>query len=226
METSLHRQLKSLYVTDPEQHEVRVDGYRIDAVDGELLIEIQYGSLGAIRTKIRRLVESYDVLVVKPLAARKQLLKRDVPAGPVVSQRYSPKKQTLWNLFEDLVHFVDVFPHPRLELDVLLTLQQEYRLPAERKRRVNRGYLIEDRLLSEVTGRIQLKTADDLVAMLPDELKQPKRTEPFTTGDLAGAAGINRWLAQKVGYCLRHCGAAEVVGKQGNSLLYELRQAA
>ena len=80
----------------------------------------------------------------------------------------------------------------------MLTLQQEYRLPAERKRRVNRGYLIEDRLLSEVTGRIQLKTADDLVAMLPDALKQPKRTEPFTTGDLAGAAGINRWLAQKV----------------------------
>jgi hypothetical protein len=226
MEHSIHRQLKSLYVTDPQQHEVRVDGYRIDAVDGKRLIEIQYGSLGAIRNKIRRLVKSHDVLVVKPLAARKQLLKRDVPDGPVVSKRLSPKKQTLWSLFDDLVHFVDVFPHPRLELEVLLTLQEEYRLPAERKRRVCRGYIVEDRLLAEVTGREMLRTVDDLVAMLPESIRPPARSEPFTTADLATAAGINRGLARKVAYCLRRCGAAEVVGKQGNAMLYELATAA
>ena len=158
MEHSIHRQLKSLYVTDTERHEVTVDGFRIDAVDEERLIEIQYGSLGAIRDKIRRLLRSHDVLVVKPLAERKQLLKRDVPEGPVVSTRKSPKKQTLWNLFDDLVHFVGVFPHPRLELEVLMTLQDEYRLPAEKKRRVSRGYIVEDRLLSEVTGRAMLRT--------------------------------------------------------------------
>ena len=226
MEHSIHRQLKSLYVTDPQQHEVRVDGYRIDAVDGKRLIEIQYGSLGAIRNKIRRLVKSHDVLVVKPLAVRKQLLKRDVPDGPVVSKRLSPKKQTLWSLFDDLVHFVDVFPHPRLELEVLLTLQEEYRLPAERKRRVCRGYIVEDRLLAEVTGREMLRTVDDLVAMLPESIRPPARSEPFTTADLAAAAGINRGLARKVAYCLRRCGAAEVVGKQGNAMLYELATAA
>ncbi|MBQ17629.1 MAG: hypothetical protein CMJ65_10935 [Planctomycetaceae bacterium] len=226
MEHSIHRQLKSLYVTDPQQHEVRVDGYRIDAVDGKRLIEIQYGSLGAIRNKIRRLVKSHDVLVVKPLAVRKQLLKRDVPDGPVVSKRLSPKKQTLWSLFDDLVHFVDVFPHPRLELEVLLTLQEEYRLPAERKRRVCRGYIVEDRLLAEVTGREMLRTVDDLVAMLPESIRPPARSEPFTTADLATAAGINRGLARKVAYCLRRCGAAEVVGKQGNAMLYELATAA
>ncbi|MEE3283010.1 MAG: hypothetical protein VX311_00385, partial [Planctomycetota bacterium] len=168
MEHSIHRQLKSLYVADPQLHEVRIDGYRIDAVDGERLIEIQYGSLGAIRNKIRRLLQSHDVLVVKPLAERKQLLKRDVPEGPVVSQRKSPKKQTLWNLFDDLVHFVDVFPHPRLELEVLMTLQDEYRLPADKKRRVCRGYVVEDRLLAEVTDRSMLRTVDDLMAMLPE----------------------------------------------------------
>ena len=188
MEHSIHRQLKSLYVTDSDQHEVRIDGYRIDAVDGKRLIEIQYGSLGAIRNKIRQLLNSHDVLVVKPLAARKQLLKRDVPDGPIVSKRLSPKKQTLWSLFDDLIHFVDVFPHPRLELEVLLTLQEEYRLPAERKRRVCRGYIVEDRLLAEVTGREMLRTVDDLVAMLPESIRPPARSEPFTTADLALAA--------------------------------------
>ena len=154
------------------------------------------------------------------------MLKRDVPDGPVVSKRLSPKKQTLWSLFDDLVHFVDVFPHPRLELEVLLTLQEEYRLPAERKRRVCRGYIVEDRLLAEVTGREMLRTVDDLVAMLPESIRPPARSEPFTTADLATAAGINRGLARKVAYCLRRCGAAEVVGKQGNAMLYELATAA
>ena len=222
MEHSIHRQLKSLYVTDTERHEVTVDGFRIDAVDEERLIEIQYGSLGAIRDKIRRLLRSHDVLVVKPLAERKQLLKRDVPEGPVVSTRKSPKKQTLWNLFDDLVHFVGVFPHPRLELEVLMTLQDEYRLPAEKKRRVSRGYIVEDRLLSEVTGRAMLRTVDDLLAMLPDAIRPPARTEPFGTADLAAAAGISRPLARKVAYCLRRCGLAQVVGKEGNAILYQL----
>ena len=222
MEHSIHRQLKSLYVTDTERHEVTVDGFRIDAVDEERLIEIQYGSLGAIRDKIRRLLRSHDVLVVKPLAERKQLLKRDVPEGPVVSTRKSPKKQTLWNLFDDLVHFVGVFPHPRLELEVLMTLQDEYRLPAEKKRRVSRGYILEDRLLSEVTGRAMLRTGDDLLAMLPDAIRPPERTEPFGTADLAAAAGISRPLARKVAYCLRRCGLAQVVGKEGNAILYQL----
>ena len=222
MEHSIHRQLKSLYVTDTERHEVTVDGFRIDAVDEERLIEIQYGSLGAIRDKIRRLLRSHDVLVVKPLAERKQLLKRDVPEGPVVSTRKSPKKQTLWNLFDDLVHFVGVFPHPRLELEVLMTLQDEYRLPAEKKRRVSRGYIVEDRLLSEVTGRAMLRTVDDLLAMLPDAIRPPERTAPFGTADLAAAAGISRPLARKVAYCLRRCGLAQVVGKEGNAILYQL----
>ncbi len=222
MEHSIHRQLKSLDVTDTERHEVTVDGFRIDAVDEERLIEIQYGSLGAIRDKIRRLLRSHDVLVVKPLAERKQLLKRDVPEGPVVATRKSPKKQTLWNLFDDLVHFVGVFPHPRLELEVLMTLQDEYRLPAEKKRRVSRGYIVEDRLLSEVTGRAMLRTVDDLLAMLPDAIRPPERTEPFGTADLAAAAGISRPLARKVAYCLRRCGLAQVVGKEGNAILYQL----
>ena len=222
MEHSIHRQLKSLYVTDEACHEVAIDGYRIDAVDEKRLIEIQYGPLGAIRPKIRRLLKSHDVLVVKPLAARKQLLKREVPEGPVVSSRKSPRKQTVWNLFDDLVHFVDVFPHPRLELEVLLTMQDEYRLPAEKKRWRSRGYVVEDRLLSEVTGRTSLKTVDDLLDLIPETVFPPWRTEPFTTADLAKAAGIRRPLARKVAYFLRRSGIVQVVGKEGNAILYEL----
>ena len=39
-------------------------------------------------------------------------------------------------------------------------------------------------------------------------------------GDLADAMGQPRWLAQKLAYCLRESGAAELCGKDGNALLY------
>ena len=58
------------------QCEVRLAGYRIDAVvDGEL-IEVQHGSLAAIRDKVHRLLEEHRVRVVKPIVARKMLVSR------------------------------------------------------------------------------------------------------------------------------------------------------
>ena len=57
METSLHRELKRLYAGDGARTEVVVERYRIDAVRDGQLIEIQHGSLAAIRDKIRRLVD-------------------------------------------------------------------------------------------------------------------------------------------------------------------------
>ena len=169
MENSLHRQLKALYCADAAQHEVQVDGYRIDAVDGDRLIEIQSSSLGAIRDKIRDLLTSHDVLVVKPLAARKYLVKRKRKRGRVTSSRYSPVRETIYHLFDDLVHFVTVFPHPRLTLEVLLVEQEEHRLPAPKRWYRSKGFRVEDRTLRSVQERRTLHDLDDVLALLPGE---------------------------------------------------------
>src|SRR5580693_7785764 len=84
METSLHRQLKALYCAEASSQEVRVDGYRIDAVVRGRLIEIQQGSLAALRDKVRTLLDNYDVTVVKPLVARKLLVRRKKAGGAVL----------------------------------------------------------------------------------------------------------------------------------------------
>ena len=73
METSLHRQLKDVYADPGARLEAPLGNYRIDVVrDGEL-IEIQHGSLAAIRDKVRDLLRDHRVLVVKPIVRRKQL---------------------------------------------------------------------------------------------------------------------------------------------------------
>ena len=80
METSLHRELKRIYAGDGARTEVRrSSSYRIDAVRDGRLIEIQHGSLAAIRDKIRRLLDAHRVLVVKPIVARKLLVKQTAP---------------------------------------------------------------------------------------------------------------------------------------------------
>ena len=216
METSLHRQLKGLYADSSDDQEVEVDGYRIDAIAGGQLIEIQFGSLGAIRGKVRHLLTEYEVCIVKPLADRKYLIKHDRSRSKVLSKRYSPARENFYHLFLDLVHFVDIFPHPRLTLEILLTEQEEHRIPQRRRRWRSRDYHVVDRTLRDVVGHRVFRSAEDLAEMLPEELPPQ-----FTTADIADGADIPRWLAQKMAYCLRKIGVISTVDKQGNSLLYE-----
>jgi len=219
MESSLHRQLKELYGGSPEDCEVTVEGFRIDAIADGRLVEIQRASLSAIRAKIARLIERHRVTLVKPIAARTLIVRRESAGGPVVSQRYSPLKGNLFHLFAELVYFGTVFPNPRLQLEVILVEQEERRIPRPRRRFNGPDYRVEDRLLLNVVARRRFKTAADLAALLPRQLPSP-----FHTQDLAEAASIPRWLAQKTVYCLKRCGCIEPVGKLGRNVLYVSRQ--
>jgi hypothetical protein len=222
METSLHRELKQRYADEAARFEVRLDRYRIDVVTDSELVEIQHGSLAAIRGKIRQLLRPNDqrVRVVKPIVVAKQLVKRRRKDGPVHDRRRSPKRNDLWGLFDELVYFTRVFPHPRLTLDVPLVEIEEWRYPGHgRRRRWRDGdYIVEDQKLLEVHGTHHFRTTDDLIDLLPPDL-----SSPFHTGHLAEALDKPRWLAQQIAYCLRETGAAQQVGKQGNARLYVLQ---
>ncbi len=225
METSLHRQLKSLYADDPSQTEVRWGEYRIDAIAGEELVEIQHGSLAAIRRKVARLVKKHPVRVVKPIVVRKHLVKQDARGGQVVSRRRSPKVGKLLEIFDELVYFTGLFPHERLTLDVVLVDVEEWRYPGHgrRRRRRERDHQVEDQKLLAVHRTVSLATAADLRRLLGVRLPAQ-----FHTGHLAQRLDVPRWNAQRIAYCLRHAGTVEQVGKQGNALVYQFsrRQAA
>jgi hypothetical protein len=218
METSLHRALKTLYAGPEAQFEVSLGGYRIDVVAEGRLIEIQHGSLSAIRDKVRALLEEHSVLVVKPIVVRKMLIKRAAKDGPIVSRRLSPRQGTRFDLFDELVHFTRAFPHPRLTLDVVLVDIEEWRYPGHgRRRRWRRNdHQVEDQKLMAVHETHRLQSAADLARLVACPL--PRR---FHTGDLAESLQIRRWIAQRITYCFRQMGVARQVGKQGNAWLYE-----
>lgn len=223
MESSLHRQLKAVYAGPSDRQEVRLGRWRIDAVVDERLIEVQHASLAAIRDKIRSLLDEHSVLVVKPIVARRQIVKLAGPEGPVRERRQSPKRGTLLELFHELVHFTRVFPHPRLSLEVLLVETEEHRYPGHGRRRRWRksDFEVADERLLAIRSRLRLETAQDLLQLLPS---RPPPT--FDSAQLAVAIDRPRWVAQQVAYCLRHMGAAREVGKRGNTRLYQLASAA
>jgi hypothetical protein len=218
METTLHRQLKALYAGPEARTEERLEGYRIDAVRAGQLVEIQHGSLAAIRDKIARLLKRHRVLVVKPLVVRKTLVRLSRKGGRAISRRLSPKQGDLFSLFDELVYFTRVFPHANLTLETPLVEIEELRYPGHGKRRRwrERDHVVQDQRLVAVQSVHRFCTTSDLLSLLPVGLPQP-----FHTGQLAEALGIRRWIAQRIAYCLRQTGAASVCGKAGNAILYE-----
>jgi hypothetical protein len=219
METTLHRQLKERYAVDGGLVEQRVGRFRIDVVQPDQLVEIQLASLSAIRDKIATLLKKHRVLIVKPVVARKHLVKRHRAGGRVTSRRRSPKQRTLLDVFEELVHFTRVFPHRRLTLEVLLVEIEEWRYPGHGRRRWRRDndHQVEDQRLVEVLEVHRFQTAADLCRMLPASLPRP-----FHTGHLAEGLGMDRWIAQRMAYCLRNMGAIQSVAKLRGAWLYEV----
>jgi hypothetical protein len=218
METTLHRQLKERYLVEGAVAEQRVGRYRIDVARPGQLVEIQLASLTAIRDKIASLCKEHRVLVVKPIIARKTLVKLGREGGSVLERRQSPKRGRLLDLFEELVHFTRVFPNRRLVLEVLLIEIEEWRFPGHGRRRRWRpnDHQVEDQRLVNVLEMHRFRTSADLCRLLP-----PKLPRPFHTGQLAEGLGVERWVAQRMAYCLRQTGAVKLVGKQRGAWLYE-----
>ncbi len=73
-EGSLHSALKQWYMLPGDKCEVTVDGYFIDIVRGELLIEIQTQNFAAIKHKITKLIENRQVRVVYPIPLEKSIV--------------------------------------------------------------------------------------------------------------------------------------------------------
>ncbi len=217
MESSLHKQLKQLYADSGAEVEHKLGRYRIDVVcDGEL-IEIQHGSLAAIRDKVADLTTDHRVLVVKPIVVRKRLVKLKSQGGCVVARRLSPKRGSILDLFDELVYFTRVYPHPNLTLEVPLVDIEEWRYPGHGRRRYRRmnDHVVDDQKLIKLHEIHRFQTRRDLLKLIPTDLP-----DPFHTGHLAETMNIPRDKAQQIAYCLRKTASLEDCGKLVNARLY------
>jgi len=212
-EHSLHAAIKVWLARRGDRLEQQVDGYQIDILRGELLIEIQTGNFNALKTKLSRLLEHRRVLLVHPIAETKWII-RQTKRGRQIAKRKSPKRGRVEHLFDELLRIPQLATHPNFSFMVLLTRQEEIWRDDGRGSWRRGHWSIADRRLVEVLSSQYFEHPADYMHLLPADLPNP-----FTHRQLATAMRAPIWTSTRMSYCLRKMGCLESVGKQGRSLL-------
>lgn len=204
-EGSLHAALKRRYAEPGDAFEVPREGFVIDIVrdedlPSERLIEIQTGSFGALGNKLDRLLSEHRILLVHPIAVSTILERADR------SGRRSPKRGSIYQLFDQLVSLPTMLDHPNLELDVVLHTEVKKQIHDPSLRRRRGGWRTVDRHLVDVVETRRFRSLDDVADLAPPDLPRE-----FTTADIADRTDMSRDAAQKLCYCLRAAGIYDVI---------------
>ncbi|MCY4625872.1 MAG: hypothetical protein OXC99_12860 [Chloroflexi bacterium] len=214
-EQSLHRTLKERYSVAESVTEQAIDGFVADVVTAGRIFEIQTGGFGPLKGKLSRLLESYPVTLVHPIARDRYIVRAaDDPDAPPM-RRKSPRHGSVFDVFQALVSIPSLLAHPNLTLEVVMTIEEEVRVPRVRARWRRPGYTRVDRRLVDVVETHAITSMADLFTMVDAKLP-----EQFTTNDLAAAMKSTRSVAQQAAYCFREAGVADICAKDGNSLMY------
>jgi hypothetical protein len=214
-EKSLHAVTKRWYTCLGDRLEAKVDGYVVDIVRGDLLIEIQTRNFSAIKTKLNRLIRGHKVRLVYPIPQRKWVVHADADGVTMLSRRRSPKRGRIEDLFSELVYIPSLVKNPNFSLEVLLVQSEDLIVDDGLGSWRRRGWSLLDRRLLDVSDRFLFENPEDFGKLLPPTL--PKE---FTTRDIVERLEIRPAIAQKMIYCLRKMGVVDVVGRRGRALLY------
>jgi len=217
-EGSLHAALKAQYTRPGDRVEEPVDGYVIDVVRDDELVEIQTASFASAARKLRRLVGTHRIVLVHPIAVQRWLVRVDAD-GVMLSRKRSPKRGQPLDIFEHLVAFPELIADVNFSLELALIDEEEIRgpVPEGKRYRYPRTWVRLDRRLVEVVGTMRVDSPADLARLLPDGLP-----ETFTSADIATASRRSKRLAMRTAYCLQRAGAAECTGRMGRLQTYRL----
>ena len=216
-EGPLHAALKAWYAQPDDLLEVAVDGFVVDIVRDGQLIEVQTRGFASMKRKVASLLGSaHRIRIVHPIAIDRTIVKLG-DDGEVVDRRLSPKHGAVVDVCAELVSFPELMDHPGLEIEVVLTREEEFRRHEEGKAWRRKGWVVVERHLVEVVERELFRGPYDLAGLLPTDLP-----ESFTTADIADGLGCSKRTAQQLAYCLRRTGGIEVLGKRAHSVEYRV----
>ena len=214
-ESSLHRSLKYFYAK-PENTETIKAGYVCDAIgaNGEV-IEIQTSHFSALRKKIPALAKSGKVRVIYPVIANKTIELYD-SEGQLLRRKKSPKKGTIWDIFDELVYVPEFLRLKNLTIEIICVDAIERRRNDGKGARRRKGVSIEDRILENHREGIVLKKK---AAWLKHFM--PLKNE-FSVKTLAETVNISPDKVRKSIYTLEKAGFLKKTHKQGRSWVYHI----
>jgi hypothetical protein len=132
-EGALHAQLKDWYRRPGDRVEQAVDGFVVDLVRGDLLVEIQTGGFAPLRRKLELLTRQHPVRLVAPVPLVRTIIRLS-DEGELLSARRSPRRGRIEDIFDRLVSIPSLLCCPRFELEVILSHQDELRVYRQGRR--------------------------------------------------------------------------------------------
>ncbi|MDR2964991.1 MAG: hypothetical protein LBU88_04380 [Treponema sp.] len=229
-ESSLHRTLKFQYAGPGGKTEEMVGNFVADGVrkDGEY-IEVQTSNFGSLCKKIKAIIQKNKkakIRIIHPIAVNKYIevyapvsskrgsAKKTAAAVPLW-RRKSPKKGSLWSLFDALVQAPELAMIPGVTIEAVLADITEIRVKDGKGSWRRKGISIKDRILSAWHENIIFAKPKDYLRFIPY-----KKGEEFTTTTFAARTAINTDTARMALYVLTKIGVVERIGKQGRSWVY------
>jgi hypothetical protein len=214
-ESSLHRALKFRYTGEEGITEASMGTYVCDGVrkTGEI-IEVQTGSFGPLKNKVRELTALGTVRIIHPIIVKKRIELRD-PQGILLYHRKSPREGSIWDLFKALIYAPELPLLPGLTIELALVEVSERRIKDGLGSWRRRGASIVDRVLTAYRGSILLENVGDYRRFIPFQ-----GDEEFTVQTLGDRARISPAVARKTLYVLARLGMVKRTGKTGRFYRY------
>lgn len=216
-ESSLHSSIKLWYARPGDRIEVKVENSIVDILRGNTVIEIQTANFTAIRKKLYKLIKNHPVRLVFPVPAEKYILHTSPGDGHVIMRRKSPKKGTVYDIFNELIRVPAIINEDNFSLEVLLIKEEDIMRDDGKGSWRKRGSSTVDKKLTGIVKSFIFNSPQDFLNLIPSELDMP-----FTNKSLAKCVRIRNANAQKMTYCLRKMGIISETGKCGNQLLFNI----
>jgi hypothetical protein len=216
-ESSLHHSLKFRYAGPGGKTEETAGSFVADGkrADGEY-IEVQTGSFGTLKKKVKELALNNKVRIIHPIAQKKTIeVYKPGKKGVLLYRRKSPKKGTLWNLFDALLYAPELPLIRGVSVEAVMVDITEKRIKDGKGSWRRKGISIKDRVLSSWHESVHFKKPADYLMFIPF-----KKKEEFTTSLLSQHAAIDIWTARKALYVLTKMKVVKRTGKKGNSWIY------
>lgn len=213
-ERTLHAALKLYYEPNTDLHEVGVGQFVADIRNADGIIEIQTRGFHALRKKLEVFLQTEQVTVVYPLAARKWIALLDTENGTLSDKRRSPKRETPTDALWELSFLLPYIGHPHLT--IRLPMLELFELRRRGGHRWKNATTRLERLPLTLVDEVILHTAADCRLLLPQALP-----DPFTAADFVKAAKRNRKFTQNALKTLTALGVIERCGKRQNAYLYQ-----
>ncbi len=215
-EGTLHLVLKNYICPDREKQEIKLGRSYVDILCDGRVYEIQTRNFSSLKGKLARLLPEYPVTIVYPVIRDKRVLWTDPETGEVGGFRKSPKRESVYNIFYELVYIKPYLAHKNLSFCIFEMSADESKLLCGWSDDKKKGSV---RLNRVPTGLYDVKnflSVFDFASLLPKE-------EVITVKSIAQYAGIKRALASKVANVLCSAGVIENTETVKREKYYKLK---